>query len=317
MARKPRPELAKSATVDELPRACADEAEGVAFFERKRWGDSPACVHCGDVNVYQMKDRATGERNKRFLWRCRGCGKQYTVRTGTVFEESLIPMHKWARVFWEAAKCKNGVSALEISRTIGVSYKTALFMMHRVRWVMADDYSKPPKMTGIVEADETYIGGKPRYRGTLEKPLNKRGRGTKKQAVGAMVERGGSVRTRILPSVNSSNIQAMVRENVDQSARLMTDEFMSYNGLTEYAHERVNHRTREYARGDVTTNTVESFFARVKRGINGTYHNVSREHLHRYLAQFEFAHNTRKMNDGERVCHLIDRVEGKRLRYEA
>lgn len=311
MAKKPH--LEQSKVVEELPVACADEKAAVEFFERKRWGDCPCCPHCGDTNVYAMKDRKTGERNKDFRWRCRGCGKLYNVRTGMIFEESLIPLHKWARAIWEAAASKNGVSALEMSRKVQVSYKSALFMMHRIRWAMAEDFTSPPKMTGTVEADETYVGGKPRHKGH-----SKRGRGTKKQPVAAILERGGTVRTRVIPVVNADNLKSFIRQNVDRSARIMTDQESSYKGLGgEFAsHESVNHGAGEYVRGDVTTNTIEGFFARVKRGIRGTYHNVSKEHLHRYMSHFEFSHNTRGMNDGERALALIAKADGKRLRYK-
>lgn len=223
-----------------------------------------------------------------------------------------MPLHKWCRAYWEACACKNGVSALELSRKIQVSNKTALFMMHRIRWAMAEDHTTPPKMTGTVEADETYVGGKPRYRGT-----SKRGRGTSKQPVAAVVQRGGSVRTRIIPTVNSANVKGIVRDNVDRSARVVTDQERGYRGLgPEFAaHDSVNHGAREYVRGDVHTNTIEGFFSRVKRGLNGTYHAVSREHLHRYLSQFEFAYNTRDLNDGDRVIELLTRSVGKRLAY--
>lgn len=311
---KRRPELEQSEVVDELPAACANEAAAVEFVENKRWGDCPCCVHCGSVAVYKMTDRKTGERNKRFLWRCRDCSKQYTVRVGTIFNESLIPLHKWCRAFWEAASCKNGVSAREMERKLQVTYKTALFMMHRIRHAMAEDFTNPPKMDGVVEADETYVGGKPRYKGN-----SKRGRGTKKQPVAAILQRGGNVRTRIVPIVNADNVKKFVRENVAPSARIMTDQEGSYKGLApEFAaHESVNHGAGEYVRGDVTTNGIEGFFARVKRGLKGTYHSVSREHLHRYMSHFEFSHNTRKLNDGERVLALIAKAEGKRLRYKA
>ncbi|MBX3391280.1 MAG: IS1595 family transposase [Phycisphaeraceae bacterium] len=308
-----KPELEQSEVIEEMPLACSTERAAVEFFEAKRWGDCPCCPHCGDTDVYTMKDRKTGDRNKDFRWRCRGCGSLYSVRTGMIFEESLIPLHKWARAIWEAASGKNGVSALEISRKCQISYKSALFVMHRLRHAMADDFTSPPKLTGTIECDETYIGGKPRYRGK-----SKRGRGTKKQPVVAVLQRGGIVRTRVIPVVNAENVKTMIRENVAKSARICTDSESSYRGIgAEYrgGHHSVNHGAGEYVRGDVTTNAVEGFFARVKRGMKGVYHNVSREHLFRYMDQFEFAHNTRKMNDGERVLSLIDKADGKRLRY--
>ncbi|CAN5735906.1 IS1595-like element ISSod11 family transposase [soil metagenome] len=306
-----RVELAQSELIAEIPLACANEQAAVEFLERQRWGATPCCPVCGSVAVYQMREK-TGDRSKRFLWRCRDCRKQYTVRTGTVYAESLIPLHKWCHALWAAASAKNGVSALEISRRIQVSYKTALFLMHRIRHAMTDNPENPDKLDGIVEADETYVGGKPRFRGG-----NKRGRGTRKQPVAAVLQRGGTVRTRVIPMVNSHNLKAMVRDNVATTARLMTDKEVGYKGLgAEFAsHETVDHGRREYARGDVTTNGIEGFFARVKRGINGVYHNVSKEHLGRYMDHFAFMHNTRKLNDGERTLAIMKQAEGKRLMY--
>lgn len=312
-----RPELARSAVIDELPLACANETAAVEFLEAKRWGNSPCCPHCGSVSVYRMMDAKTGERNRRFLWRCRDCHKQYSVRANSVLAESLIPLSKWCRAMWMTSTAKNGVSALELSRTLQVNYRTALFVLHRLRHAMTDDHTNPPKLSGIVEADETYVGGKPRYRGTTENPINKRGRGTKKQPVAAVLERGGKVRTRVIPAVNAHNLRAMLRDHVDRSARVMTDGESGYRGAAEEfaSHETVDHGAREYARGDVTTNSIEGFFARVKRGINGVYHNVSKEHLHRYMDHFAYLHNTRELNDGERTLELIRRTGGKRLMY--
>jgi len=318
MSKKPRHHLSQSEIVEQLPVACADEAAAVAFLEEQRWGDSPCCPHCGCTDVYRMTDRKTGQRNKRFLWKCRTkpCAKMFTFRTGTVYAESLIPAHKWCRALWECASAKNGCSALEMSRRLQITYRSALFLLHRIRHAMQPD-GEQPQLCGVVEADEVYIGGKPRHRGTAEKPINKRGRGTSKQPVAACLQRGGEVRTRIIPTVNAANIHGMLRDYVAPSARIMTDKEGSYVGIGKHfvSHESVDHGRREYARGDVTTNTIEGFFARVRRGLNGVYHSVSREHLHRYMSHFEFAHNTRHMNDGERTLELIRRTEGKRLMY--
>ena len=303
----------KSEVVAALPRACADEAEAVEFLERMRWGGEPGCVHCGSTGVYQMRDRKTGERNHRFLWRCRDCGRQYTVRIGTVFEDSRIPLRHWCYGFWAACASKKGVSALQIKRQTGLSYKSALFMMHRIRYAMADDHSKPAKMTGTVEVDETYVGGKPRY----NLGYNKRGRGTKKVPVVALVQRGGDVRAKPM-RVTALNVKKAILDNVGRSARIVTDEWPGYRHLDRDfrgGHETVKHRGREYVRGDVTTNTVEGFFALLKRGIYGTFHSVSKKHLHRYVSEFEFRYNTRHMDDGERIARVIRKAEGKRLLY--
>jgi transposase-like protein len=308
-----RYELSKSGIIEGIPAACADELTAVEFFEQQRWGATPGCVHCGSVEVYKMVDAKTGQRNQRFLWRCRDCGKQYTVRIGTVYEESRIPLRHWCYAFWRASTSKKGVSALEIKRHCQISYKSALFLMNRIRFAMAPD-GDSPKLTGIVECDETYVGGKPRFKG-----IRKRGRGTSKTPVFAAVERNGQIRRRVLANITSETLKDAIREEVDIKARIITDDYPAYKGIgPEYAggHETVCHSTREYVRGDVHTNTAESSFALVKRGITGIYHNVSREYLHRYLWQFDFIWNNRKMNDGERTIAAIQSAEGKRLMYK-
>ena len=308
-----RHNLSKSKLVGEIPLACSDEKAAVEFFEKQRWGDTPACVRCGSVNVYQMKDAKTGERNERYLWRCRDCKEQYTVRIDTVYEESRIPLRHWCYAFWRACTSKKGVSALEIKRQCQISYKSALFLMNRIRFAMAPD-ANAPKLTGVVECDETYIGPRrPRYKGT-----SKKGRGTSKQPVFVAVERGGELRRRVVADVTMATLGAAIREEVDKQAHLMTDEYTAYTRVgPEYAkHSVVTHSTKEYARGPVHTNTAESSHALVKRGIVGIYHNISREYLHRYLWQYDFLWNNRRLNDGERTVKGIQGAEGKRLMYK-
>ena len=301
----------KSEVVREVPKACADELAAVEFMEKRRWGDTPYCPCCGSVDVYKMKNRKTGEREANFRWRCRDCGSLYSVRKGTVFEDSRIPLRHWCFAFWAACSSKKGVSAKQIQRQTGLSYKSALFLMHRIRYAMQPDHSG--KLTGTVEADETYVGGKPRYRGK-----NKRGRGTKKVPVAAVVQRNGDVRTRVIQRVNAANLKGMVRDHVDSAARVITDDFGAYKGLgPEFpgGHHTVHHGRGEYARGDIHSNTIEGFFSLVKRGMYGTYHAVSKEHLHRYLGEFEYRYNTRKLDDGDRTAIAIKQAEGRRLRY--
>src|SRR2546422_8316357 len=154
----------KSETVAAIPAACSDEHTAVEFMERQRWADSPACPRCGDTDVYQVIDRKTGRRSKRFLWDCRGCRRQFTVRIGTILEDSRVPLRHWCYAFWAACASKKGVSALQIMRQCQISYKSALFLMHRIRWAMAPMDGQNQSLTGIVEADECYIGGRPRHR---------------------------------------------------------------------------------------------------------------------------------------------------------
>jgi transposase-like protein len=311
---KKRHQLSQSEVIDNIPMACSNETAAVEFMEGQRWGNTPGCVHCGSVAVYKMMDSKTGERNARYLWRCRDCGKQYTVRIGTVYEESRIELRHWCYAFWRAATSKKGVAALEIMRHCQISYKSALFLMNRIRFAMAPE-KKPVKMEGTVEVDETYVGGKPRYKG-----ISKRGRGTDKTPVFAAVERNGRIRRRVICDISGATLRKAIRADVSNQARVITDDYRGYNGLgSEYqgGHEVICHTTKEYARGDIHTNTAESSFALVKRGIMGVYHNVSKDYLHRYLWQFDFIWNNRQLNDGERTARLIRVTEGKRLMYKA
>jgi transposase-like protein len=312
----------KSGIVAKLPRACMDETAAVEFFEEQRWGNEPRCAHCESREIYQMRDRATGERNKRYLWRCRSCGKQFTVRVGTIYEDSPIPLRCWVHAFWRACSSKKGVSALQIKREVGVTYKSALFMLHRIRFAMTPDFAAMPvmgKATGIVEADETYVGGKPRHkfehgagfrRGVFSK--------TGKAPVFAIVERGGDLRSFAPADVTAANVARILKENVSADSYLMTDKSPVYTavGREFLRHIALNHTKGEYAHpGGIHSNTIESAFSLLKRGIMGTFHNVSRKHLHRYVAEFDFRWNSRKIDDGARTALAIKSAEGKRLRY--
>ncbi len=263
-----------------------------------------------------MTDRATGERNKRFLWLCNGCKKQYTVRVGTVFEDSRIPLRHWCYGFWAAAASKKGVSSKQIQRMTGLSYKSALFMMHRIRFAMSDEFAPKPKLIGIVEADETYVGGKEKNKPLSQRnPKNLGGKG--KVPVFAMVQRNGDVRSFVMDRVTMANLREVLLENVDLGSRIMTDSFNLYGfvGKPFARHDFVNHNAEEYVRGDVTTNTIESVFSLLKRGLYGTFHSVSKKHLHRYLGEFDFRYNARRIDDGERTALAIRNANGKRLTY--
>lgn len=268
-----------------------------------------------------MRDRE-GNRNARFLWKCRGCTRQFTVRIGSIFEDSKIPMRIWCHIFWRACSSKKGVSALQIQRETGLSYKSALFAMHRVRLAMVDDGA--PKLSGVVESDEAFIGGKPRNSMSLRRmrkdptvPVSH----PEKTPIMALVERGvgGRVRARQLERVTKDTVGAALHELVERNAVIHTDEASHYRWLDKPwpgGHHSVNHSAGEYARNGVTTNTVEGFFSLVKRGVYGTFHSVSKRHLHRYLAEFEYRWNTRQMADGLRTAQAIRQSEGKRLRYK-
>jgi transposase-like protein len=203
------------------------------------------------------------------------------------------------------------MSAKQIQRQTGLSYKSALFLLHRVRFAMAD--MEGVKLSGTIEVDETYVGGKPRHKGN-----NKRGRGTKKTPVFGMVERNGRVKTQVVADVTGATLKGAIREVADNQSRIMTDENRAYSGIgAEFAggHKFVTHSAMQYVNGDAHTNTIEGVFSLIKRGMYGIYHNVSKRHLHRYLAEYDFRWNNRKVSDGERTVAAIRGAEGKRLMY--
>jgi transposase-like protein len=313
---------AKSEIISALPAACGDERLAVEFMEHQRWGEAGACPRCGDTAVRQMLAK-DGTRSKRFLWKCSGCKQQFTVRVGTIMEDSPIPLRHWCYGFWAACAGKKGVSALQIQRQTGLSYKSALYMMHRIRYAMTP-LDEPPKLTGIVEADETYVGGKVRPRSLAERNAERTDLGrlpkrdNDKVPVMALVQRGGDVRATVVPTVTAVNVREVLLSHVDPSARLMTDEAGVYKriGRPFASHDTVEHGKREYVRGEAHINSAESFFSRLKRQLYGTHHAVSPKHLHRYVAEVAFKHNTRWYEDGERVVRAIHGADGKRLRYK-
>lgn len=284
------------------------------YLESIRWPNGPVCPHCGsDRKPYKLPHKT------RRLWKCAACRKQYTVTVGTIFEASHIPLNKWLLAFFLLCSSKKGMSAHQLHRMLGITYKSAWFMAHRIRYAMA----QPPfarQLGGIVEADETYIGGKARNRTKRWQGKAKTGRGVDKTPVVVLVERGGEARSQRMANVTGEELKGAIRRNVKREARIMTDSFKSYAGLgQEFAsHETVNHADDEWVRGDVHTNSAENFFSILKRGVDGIYHHVSEAHLHRYLSEFDFRYNTRTANgfsDAERTRLALVGTVGKRLTY--
>jgi hypothetical protein len=304
-----------------MPAACSDEAAAVEMIERLRWEGAPFCPRsgCASTDVYAMKGR-DGSRNARFLWRCLGCKRQFTWRVGTVMEDSHIPARAWVYAYWRAVTSKKGVAALEIQRQCGISYKSAHFLMHRVRKAMTTDWTPRPKMEGDVEADEVYLGGRKRggkfVGGKLVGP-NVEGR--RKWAVMGLLQRGVQMRFVPISRVTAANVGRVLRDNADPSrSKLHTDAAGFYGGIgREFAaHGVVNHDAGEYAKPDgTTTNRIESCFGLLRRGLHGIYHSVSRTHLERYLAEFEWRYNHRQLEDGDRVREAVKASVGKRLFY--
>jgi transposase-like protein len=302
-----------SPILEALRTAANNEKSAVEFLEKQRWGDTVGCPRCGAVEVYKMIGR-DGQRNKDYRWRCRGCKEMFTVRTGTIFEETRLPLRVWVYAFWKACSSKKGISALQLSREMEITHKSALFVLRRIRHGMGAQ--NPAKLTGTVEADEVYIGPrKPRISG-----ISKRGFGTTKIPVAGIVQRDGDVRFRVMERLTSETLGNFIAENADLTCRLITDELGTYKSVGKQfagGHEVVKHRAKQYKKAgtDIHSNTIEGVFSLIRRGVMGTFHSVTRKHLQNYLNEFEFRWNTRKLDDGQRVQRAIKAVDGKRLEY--
>jgi len=296
-----------------------DEEAARKHFEATRWPNGPVCPHCGVIGeATEMK----GETTRPGLYNCRACDKPFTATIGTIFERSHIPMHKWLLAIRLMAASKKGISAHQLYRMLGFgSYRTAWFMAHRIRESMRELYPTPMGGSGkIAEADETYIGGKEKNKHKAKRAKQNIG-GTGKEIAFALVERGGKVRSHHVPEVTAKTLRPILTAQLDAKSTLMTDGEGQYRILgADFArHEAVNHSIDEYVRGDAHTNTVESYFAILKRGITGTYHHVSQQHLKRYLCEFDFRYNERaalEVTDGERADKVLRGSVGKRVTYQ-
>jgi transposase-like protein len=300
-----------------------DEAAAYKFVEARIWPNGPVCPHCGGV---ERISKMEGKSTRIGTYKCYQCRKPFTVKIGTIFEASHVPMHHWLQAIFLMASSKKGISSNQLHRTLGCTLKTAWFMSHRIREAMRD--GKLGSLGGngkIVEADETYFGqraDKRTTRTTGEKFIKKGRSGpSNKRAVVSLIERGGSVRSFHVASATQENVAALVSINIDRESVLMTDESRLYPtiGATFDAHHTVKHSAGEYVRGNVHTNTIESYFSIFKRGMRGTYQHCAEKHLHRYLAEFDFRHNRRValgVNDVARADRILINVVGKRLTYE-
>jgi len=298
-------------------------------LEALHWPNGPFCPHCGSLNAKRLplqmgrKTKAHPEgAPRKGVVQCNDCRQQYTVTVGTVFESSKVGLHKWLYVNHILCSSKKGTSAHQIARNIGVSYKTAWFMMHRIREAMKE--TNPGPMGGLgetIECDETYVGGKITNRRDRRMPYMQGKGGSpvrNKQPVVSLIERGGRVRSFHVANVNGPTLRSILVTNADRGSWLMTDEHSGYikTGKEFTGHGVVNHSKGEYGRAGVFhTNTIESFFSMLKRGIIGTYHHVSEQHLARYCAEFDFRHNTRKLDGAERADENLLGAIGKRLTY--
>lgn len=288
-----------------------DETKAREWLEARLWKNGPICPHCGTV------DKATlmqGKTTRPGLYQCNACRKPFTVTVGTLYERSKVPLNKWLAATHLMMASKKGMSALEIGRLLGLSKKTAWFVCHRIRESLRPTSATPPigGSNKVVEVDETYVGGKAR---------NRKNHVPSKEAVVALVERDGSVRSNHVPNVTGATLKPILEAQIAGASYVMTDESPVYPNIAKgfAGHGTVNHSIEEYVRGTFWhTNTIEGYFSILKRGIIGTFHHVSQQHLKRYLGEFDFRYNNREklgINDAQRTAKAIDGIVGKRLTY--
>jgi transposase-like protein len=297
-----------------------DETVARQHLEALHWPNGPFCPHCGSLNATRLE----GKKHRAGLVQCNDCREQFTVTVGTVFERSKVPLNKWLLANHLLCASKKGISGHQMARMLGVTYKTAWFMMHRIREAMKDTHPGPMGGYGeTIEADETYVGGKIKNRSGKQRrymraSTDNRSPFRDKEPVVALVERGGRVRSFHVANVNGNTLRSILVTNADRGSWLMTDEHKGYQAVGEeyVGHGVVTHSKGEYVRAEVFhTNTIEGYFSLLKRGIVGVYHHVSKAHLQRYCTEFDFRYNTRKLNDFERSETALLGAVGKRLTY--
>ncbi|MEG3145876.1 IS1595 family transposase [Sphingomonas sp. RT2P30] len=286
----------------------SDANKAREHLEALHWPNGPVCPHC---NGTDRITKLAGKSTRPGVYKCNACAKPFSVTVGTIFEDSKIPLNKWLLAFRLINGGKKGFSAHELHRALGITYKSAWFLAHRIREAMAGDDSPLGGPDMVVEADETYVGGKAKNRATRAP--------APKKAVVALVTRDGMARSFHVANVNAKTLRPLIVTNVDRASHLMTDESMVYTrvGREFNGHSVVNHSAKEYVTtgGFKHSNTAENFFSIFKRGVIGTYHHMSEAHLARYCREFDFRYNTRKISDTERTVLAVKGARGKRLMY--
>lgn len=307
-----------------LAERIPDEAAAYEYLEELRWNGRPVCPHCGVIDGHYLIKPRSGERRTRTgkvthrrLWKCHACREQFSVLVGTIFHRSKISIRTWLFVLFDMVAAKNGISAREIERKYNLTPRSAWFMAHRLREAMkAPDFIG--KFSGTVQADETYIGPNPRnWHRKRRVATNAYKHDHKTPVVSLLHPATGEVRSKVVLDVTANTLRAVIDEQTNLAETVLhTDEAVAYTriGWNAAGHERVNHSMSEYVRQGATTNNVEGFFSQLKRSLDGTHHHVSREHLPRYLAEFDFRYTTRKMSDEQRLVILLGR-SNRRLTY--
>lgn len=312
-------------TLAEIRKRVEEERDAYAVLEELRWPNGPICPHCDHDKAYFLKPangvaRATGPKrtmSQRRVWKCAKCRKQFSVLTGTIFHGTKVPIEVWLMVMVQMCSAKNGISAREVERMHGVTPETAWYMLHRLREAMKRE-PLAGALRGVIVADETWVGGDPTNRHGRGRVPGKNQKTDKTPVLSLINKETGEVRSAVVADVTGHTLRKVIADQVHMAdSHLQTDAATAYIALgPEFAsHQSVNHSEGEYVRGSVSTNRAEGYFSQLKRSIDGTHHHVSREHLPRYLAEFDFRYSTCKLADGERLQRMVNQAAGRRLTY--
>lgn len=308
----------KFKNLSDIYKAFPDGKSCKEYLEQSRWNGKPVCPHCGiDKTPYKLKDG-------RYNCSDKDCGKIFSVISGTIFENTKLPLQKWFLAIYLVTAHKKGISSLQLSRDLGIGQKAAWFVNHRIREMLRE--KEPVLLEGTVEVDETYVGGKEQNKHQTKKAKRLKasgkksflGRPTDKAGVLGLVQRDGKLVQKVMLTSGTKDIIPLVEQHVKKGSLMVTDEWKTYEQLTRlgYSHETVAHQYNEYFRDGFHTNTIEGAFSLLKRGIIGIFHSVSKKHLNRYCDEFSYRYNTRKQGESERFCNAITGASGKRLKYK-
>lgn len=298
----------------QMLQALPDDNSCREYLEMVRWDSTPTCPHCGTVDAAHYRLNVKGEF--KGMYKCKSCKERFTVTVGTMFEGSHVSLRKWFIAIYIFSSHKKGISSHQLASDLGITQKSAWFMLGRIRHAFKIDSTD--KMEGVIQADESFIGGKNKNRHASKKVEDSQGRSVKdKTPVLGVMQTGGKVHLSVIPDTKAKTIKPIIQDMVANGSILVTDEWHAYKGLARnYAHVVVNHKENQYVSGAFHTNSIENFWSLLKRGIYGIYHQVSPKHLHRYCDEFAYRFNSRTISSGERFNFSLGNADNKKLTYK-